>query len=318
MVHAPRYFSFSRFLKEQYPGKVYKIPLDAGFTCPNRDGAKAFGGCTYCDNRSFSPNTRGPRKSVREQVQAGMEFYRRRGAERFIVYFQAFTNTYAAPDELRRIYDEAFVSDAVIGMAVGTRPDCVPDGVLDLLAEYAERCDLWIEYGIQSSHDASHAATNRAHTFGDYVDAMARTRRRVPTARICTHIIHGLPGETPEMMRTTADRLAEIGTDGIKIHHLYVTRHTAMEHQHARGEIPVLGLEEYVGLACDTLERRPERVVVQRLMGELDGELVIAPRWGRTKAQVLAAIDAELARRDTWQGKRRGAPCPVAVPAGVR
>lgn len=317
MLHAPaasrpRYTSFGRYLKEKYPWRVFKIALDAGFTCPNWDGTKSTGGCTYCNNQSFSPNSRGEaRRPIGDQVRAGMDFYRRRfGGERFIVYFQAYTNTYAPPEELRRIYDQALVSDAVIGMSVGTRPDCVPDDVLDLLAEYSRRLDLWVEYGVQSVHDATLAAVNRAHTFADYVDAVTRTRRRVPAAHLCTHLIHGLPGETAEMMRTTAERVAAVGLDGIKIHQLHVTPRTVMERQYRRGEIAVLGFEEYVGLACDTLERIPAGVVVQRLMGELDGEMVVAPRWGRTKGEVLRAIEDELERRDSWQGKLLGTERP--------
>ncbi|MBI3270162.1 MAG: TIGR01212 family radical SAM protein [Planctomycetes bacterium] len=278
---------------------------------PNRDGTKAFGGCTFCANESFSPNTRGPRRSVRDQVLAGMEFYRRRNAaERFIVYFQAFTNTHAPAETLRRAYDEAFVSDDVIGLSVGTRPDCVPDDVLDLLAEYARKCDLWVEYGLQSMHDETLRAVNRAHGFAEYVDAVERTRRRCPTARICAHLMHGLPGETPAMMRATVERVADVGLDGIKLHHLYVSPRTALEAQLRRGELRTLAFEEYVGLVCDSLERLPAEVVVQRLMGELDGPWVVAPRWGRSKAEVLRAIDGELERRDTWQGKLRGAPRP--------
>jgi radical SAM protein (TIGR01212 family) len=297
------YRSYSQYLKEKFPYKVFKIPIDAGFTCPNIDGTVAYGGCTYCDNKSFSPNARLSPRPVREQVLIGIEFYRRRfGAEKFIVYFQAFTNTHGPVDHLKKLYDEALDCPDVVGLSIGTRPDCVPEEVLDLLSNYLDRCHLWVEYGLQSIHDATLAGLNRGHTYAQFMDAVERTKRRgIP---ICGHVILGLPGETREMMMQTAEAVAALDLDGIKIHHLYIAKNTALARTHNRQPIQVLALEEYIGLVCDFLERMPPRMVIQRLMGELNEEYVVAPLWNKSKGEILRLIDQEFARRGTGQGVR--------------
>lgn len=297
------YRSYSRYLKEQFPYKVYKIAIDAGFTCPNIDGTVAYGGCTYCDNKSFSPNSRTAPRPVRDQVLSGIEFYRRRfGAEKFIAYFQAFTNTHGPVDRLKPLYDEALTCPDVVGLSIGTRPDCVPEEVLDLLSDYAARCHLWVEYGLQSIHDLTLSKLNRGHTYTQFVDAVERTKHRgLP---ICAHVILGLPGETYEMMMQTARAVASLDLDGLKIHHLYIAKNTALEKAHRRNPIKTLSLEEYIGLVCDFLEWMPPLMVIQRLMGELSGEYVAAPLWGKTKSEILRLIDQEFARRGTRQSAR--------------
>jgi radical SAM protein (TIGR01212 family) len=207
----PYYRSYNRYLKEHFPWKVYKIPIDAGFSCPNIDGTIAYGGCSYCDNKSFSPNTRTAPRPIRDQIRSGMEFYRRRfGAEKFIIYFQAFTNTHGPVDHLKGLYDEALAHPNVVGLSIGTRPDCVPEPVLDLLSDYHARTHLWIEYGLQSVHDGTVADLNRAHSYAQFLDAVERTRRR--GFRICAHVILGLPGETSGMMMETAEELARLNS----------------------------------------------------------------------------------------------------------
>lgn len=301
-----RWNPFSQHLKRLFPWKVAKIPLDAGFTCPNVDGTLAFGGCTYCDNKSFSPNTRGERASIGEQIRRGMDRYRRKGFERFIAYFQASSNTYAAVPRLKELYDEALSFPEVVGLSIGTRPDCVPDPVLDLVQSYTTRVRVWLEMGAQTMSDEANRRTNRVHTWGDFVDAVRRASGR--GFELVAHTILGLPGDTPDGMRETALELGRMGIDSVKVHHLYVCPGTAMEEQYRRGEVSVLTLEEYVGLTCDVLERLPERVSLQRMVGELDGPYVVAPLWGRTKSEILALMDAELARRGTRQGSL--APVP--------
>ena len=304
----PHYRTYSQYLKEQFPCKVYKIAIDAGFTCPNIDGTVASGGCAYCDNKSFSPNTRAAPRPVRDQVLSGIEFYRRRfGAEKFIVYFQAFTNTHAPVDRLKRLYDEALACPDIVGLSIGTRPDCVPGEVLDLLSDYHARTHLWVEYGLQSIHDQTMAPLNRAHTYNQFLDAVERTRRR--GLRICAHVILGLPGETHEMMMQTAGEAARLNPDGIKIHHLYIARNTALARLHQREPIKTLSLEEYITLLCDFLERMPAGMVVQRVMGELNADYVVAPLWGKTKSEILRLIDLEFERRGSCQGCR----LPMAV-----
>ncbi len=304
-----RWFPFSERLRQLFPFKVAKIPLDAGFTCPNVDGTLAFGGCTYCDNKSFSPNARGLRASVVDQVQRGVERYRAKGFTRFIAYFQASTNTYAPVEHLKEIYDEALSSPDVVGLSIGTRPDCVAEPVLDLVQSYTSRVHVWLEMGAQTMSNEANRRTNRAHTWGDFVDAVGRAKGR--GFDLVAHTILGLPGDTPDEMRETAVELGRLGIDSVKVHHLYVCPGTAMEGQLLRGEVRLLEIGEYVGLVCDFLERLPERVSIQRLVGELDGPFVVAPKWGRTKSEILVLLDAELARRGTRQGALAGA---VATP----
>lgn len=298
------YRSHSRYLREQFPYRVYKLAIDAGFTCPNIDGTVASGGCAYCDNKSFSPNTRTAPRPIREQILSGAEFYRARfGAEKFIIYFQANTNTHGPVHHLKRLYDEALAFPDAVGLSIGTRPDCVPEPVLDLLSGYQSRTHLWMEYGLQSIHDRTMAGLNRAHTHAQFVDAVERTRRR--GIRVCGHVILGLPNETPAMMMETADEAARLNLEGIKIHHLYISKNTALARLHERQPVRLLSLEEYIPLVCDFLERMPASTVVERLMGELNEEYVAAPRWGVTKSRILERIDREFERRGSFQGSRR-------------
>ena len=295
------YHTYSRYLKERWPYKVYKIAIDAGFTCPNIDGTITYGGCTYCDNKSFSPNSRLTPRPVQDQVLEGIEFYRRRfRAQKFIVYFQAFTNTHGPIHRLKRLYDEALSIPDVVGLSIGTRPDCVPDEVLGLLTGYQERCSISVEYGLQSIHDVTMEKMNRGHTYAQFADAVERTKRRgLP---ICAHVILGLPDETHTMMMQTAKVIAGLGLDGLKIHHFYIAKNTALSKAHRRQPIKTLSLEEYVPLACDFMERMPPRIVIQRLMGELNETYAVAPLWGKTKSEILRLIDREFASRDSCQG----------------
>lgn len=298
---ASLYYSGGRYLKEQFPFRVFKIAVDAGFNCPNRDGTAGRGGCAFCSNASFSVNARQPRTDLASQIEEGIRFYRERlGGSKFIVYFQAYTNTYGSLDRLRDVYDRALTHPDVVGLSIGTRPDCVPDPVLDLLAGYAGRTHLWLELGLQSIHDSTLRRLNRHHTYAQFVDAVQRAQKRA--LRICAHAILGLPGETRAMMLQTADRLAQLGVNGLKLHHLYVAKGTNLDRLYRRSLVRVLTLPEYVGLACDFLERTPAHVVVQRLVGEVAEPYVVAPHWGITKLQVIHHIREELKRRGTWQG----------------
>lgn len=296
------YFSYGEYLKNIFPFKVYKIALDAGFTCPNRDGTAGYGGCIYCENRSFSPNSKGEKKSVRDQIEYGIEFYRKNfKAERFIVYFQAYTNTYGPVSLLRELYDEALSFPEVVGLSVGTRPDCLPDDVLDLLADYSRKTHLWVEIGLQSMHNETLNKMNRGHTYEQFTDAMERTRLR--GLRVCSHVILGLPGETHEMMMQTADAIGSFNIAGLKIHHLYVAEKTVLEKMYRAGQVPTLTIDEYITLVCDFIERIPPQVAIQRLTGELKGEFLVAPNWGVSKRVVISLIEKELARRGSCQGR---------------
>jgi uncharacterized protein len=304
---AARYYAFSRFLRERFGRKVFRVTIDAGFTCPNVDGSVAFGGCVYCDNRSFSPNRRLPRASVREQVSRGIGILQRRyRADRFLAYFQAATNTYAPLEKLRRLYDEALENPQVVGLAIGTRPDCVPDPILDLIQDYARDRYVCLELGLQTIHDRSLDWMNRGHHFDVFVDAVRRCQDR--GFDLCAHVILGLPGETHDDMLATAEALAALPVQAVKVHNLHVVRDTPLADMYAKGEARLLERDEYVQVVCDFLERLPPGMVIQRLSGDAPPDYLIAPKWCLDKPALLSAIRAELERRDSWQGFRYSAP----------
>ena len=302
-----RYRSLSSYLRERFGERVQKVSIDAGFTCPNRDGTKAGGGCTFCNNQGFSPPTRVEPRELAEQLRQGISFLRHRTrARKFLAYFQAFTNTYAPVEVLRERYDVIREFPEVVGLVIGTRPDCVPEETLDLIAEYAESYHVWVEYGLQSASDRTLELINRAHTVADFTDAVGRTRRRAREGldlHICAHVILGLPGETREDMLHTARFAAALPLDGIKIHLLHVLRGTPLETQYRRGEFRLFEMEEFAELVCDFLELLPPDMVIQRLTGEAPEEFLVAPKWCLDKKQVLAAIHSALETRDTYQGR---------------
>ena len=300
-----RYYAFSAYLRARFGCRVYRVPVDAGFTCPNRDGRLGREGCVYCDVRGSGAQYLDRASSVGEQIRNGALFARRRyGAEKLLAYFQAFTNTYAPVTRLRQLYDEATAQEHVVGLAIGTRPDCVPDPVLDLVSGYTKDLEVWIEYGLQSAQDETLRRIGRGHDVRAFVDAVERTRGR--GIRICTHVILGLPGECWDDMMGTAHLLAELAIDGVKIHPLHVLRGTRAEELYRRDELALLTQDEYVGLVCDFLERLPTHTVVQRLTGEGPRGSLIAPQWCSDKPGVLRAIDDDLARRGTEQGMKSG------------
>jgi radical SAM protein (TIGR01212 family) len=295
------YFAFSRFLKEKFGQKVYRVSIDAGFTCPNVDGTVAVGGCVYCDNRSFSPNRRLPRQTVREQVEAGVAIMRKRyGAEKFLAYFQAGTNTYAPVEKLKRLYDEALSHPDIVGLMIGTRPDCVPEPILAMLEKYARKLWVCLELGLQTIHDRSLNWMNRGDSFHSFADAVPRAKGR--GMDLCAHVILGLPGENRDDMMATIDTCSAFGMDAIKIHNLHVVRDTPMEQMYRDGQIPLFEFDEYVTLVCDVLERLPTEMVIHRLNGDAPPDYLIAPAWCLDKASLLAAIEREFQRRGTRQG----------------
>jgi hypothetical protein len=297
----PRYNNFTTHLRQTFGCRVHKVSIDAGFTCPNRDGSVAVGGCIYCNNASFSPGNK--RLSVTEQLEQGKPVLRRRyGATKFIAYFQAYTNTYRDIEHLKRLYDEALACEDIVGLSIGTRPDCVADDVLDLLADYASRTYLWLELGLESGHDQTLALLNRGHTVGAFDDAVSRAQLR--NLRLCAHIILGLPGETTDDMRETMQHLADLRLDAVKLHHLHVVQHTVLEKMYQRGEVPLLSLNDYAALVVDCLEYLPPEMIIMRLMGDAPRAMLVAPTWSQDKQAVLQCIERELQRRDTYQGKR--------------
>ena len=299
------YYPFSYFLRENFPVvKVHKISIHAGFTCPNRDGFVGVGGCTYCANESFSPNVRETIIPIKEQVEKGMKFLKKRyGAEKFIAYFQAFTNTYADVDILKARYDEALLNEDIIGLSIGTRPDCITDEILDLIHSYTENYHVWVEYGLQSIHNRTLQLVNRGHDYNSFEDAVLRTKDK-GDIKICAHVILGLPGEDWNDIMETARTVSSLGIDGIKLHHLYIAKNTAMAGDYFKGKIKTMKMEEYVSLACDFLERISPDIVIQRLVGDTHGDFLISPVWNATKGEVFAAITNELKHRNSYQGAK--------------
>ncbi|MBX9789560.1 MAG: TIGR01212 family radical SAM protein [Pirellulales bacterium] len=298
-----RYFGYGFFLRGRFGVPVHKVSLDAGFTCPNVDGTVARGGCVFCDNRSFSPSRRLPRATIGEQLAIGMAKVRERfGVARFLAYFQPATNTYAPVERLRPLYEEALAHSHVVGLAIGTRPDCVPDDVLDLVDQLAAQRYVSLELGLQTIHDRSLAWMNRGCTHAAFVDAMARARGR--HFEIGAHVILGLPGESRDDMLATADELARAGVDSVKLHNLYVVKGTPLADDVAAGRVILQSQAEYVETAVDFIERLPPTVVVERVSGEAPPDYFVGPAWCLQKAAVRLAIDAEFRRRDSYQGCR--------------
>jgi len=295
--------SFNRFLRDKFGEKVYRVTIDGGFTCPNVDGTVTTGGCVYCDNRSFSPNRRMPRISIADQVQKGITFLSKYfECSKFIAYFQAATNTHGKIEKLERLYKEALNHPQVVGLAIGTRPDSVPESVLELLQDIAKDRFVCLELGLQSAHDRSLVWMNRGHDVDSFTDAVRRSKNR--NLDLCAHVILGLPGESHADMLYTADYLAAMNIDGVKIHNLHVVRDTPMEAMYNRGEVPMMTQPDYVNLVCDFLERLPQTYTIHRLTGDAPGEYLIAPDWCVRKHEILAQIKQEFKNRGTSQGSK--------------
>lgn len=297
-----RYFSYGFYLKQIYGHRVQRVSVDAGFTCPNVDGTVAYGGCTFCDNRSFSPSRRLPRQTIAGQIDEGIKRLKMRyKCDHFMAYFQPATNTYAPVEVLRPLYLSALSHPQVVAMSIGTRQDCVPDDVLDLLEEIAQGTHLTVEYGLQTIHNKSLDWMNRGHYHDSFIDAMERSQNR--GFEICAHVMLGLPGESYEDMMATADEVARSGLDSVKIHNLYAVENTPLAEQVRSGEVRLMEFDEYITTLVDFLERLPASMVVERISGEAPGDYFIGPQWCLDKPRILKGVDVEFQRRESWQGK---------------
>jgi radical SAM protein (TIGR01212 family) len=307
------YFAYNHFLRERFGGRVQKVSLDAGFTCPNVDGTVATGGCTFCDNRSFSPSRRLPRADLLGQIDQSIVRMRRRyqNCDRYLAYFQPATNTYAPVERLRPLYEMALSHPQVVGMAIGTRSDCLPEEVLDLLQEIAARTYLSVEYGMQTMHDRSLVWMNRGHDHQSMVDAVERSRGR--GFEICAHLILGLPGESHADMMATAQELVRLQVDAVKLHNLYCVKNTRLADQVAAGEVQLMGRDDYVQTLVDILEVLPPTMVVERISGDAPPDYFVGPSWCLDKPAVRQAIHHEFARRGSWQGIRYVRPANASV-----
>jgi radical SAM protein (TIGR01212 family) len=301
VVLSDRLHTFGQVMLRRHGQRVHKLALDAGLTCPNRDGSRGRGGCTFCNNASFSPNGRTVRP-VAAQIAAGRRVIARRtGARSFIAYFQAYTNTYADVEQLRILYDSALAEPDVVGLSVGTRPDCVSEDVLDLLAGYRYRgYDVWLELGLQSSFDTTLERIRRGHGFTAYRKAVSAARLRgLP---VCTHLMVGLPGEDPAHARTSLTRVVDLGVDGLKLHPLHVVKGTRLANSYRRGEYTPWTRADYVATAVDLIERTPPEIVFHRVTATAPASLLLAPDWCAGKWSVLNAIEQRLRHRGTRQG----------------
>ncbi len=297
-----RYNDLNSYFRSIFGCRVQKITIDAGFSCPNRDGRISTDGCIFCNTRGSGTGAHTKGQSVTDQILAGkMALSTRYKAKKFIAYFQSFTNTYAPLDRLKSLYEEALSIDEVVGLSIGTRPDCVDEPVLKLLESYAKTHLIWIEYGLQSIHDRSLSLINRGHDFKCFKDAVEATLNR--GIKICVHVILGLPQEKRKHLIETAKAISEMGIDGIKIHLLYVIKGTKLEKLYRQGSYKCLKQQQYVELVCDFLERIPQDMVIQRLTGDPHLQELVAPQWSVNKAQTLSMIKETLEKRDSWQGK---------------
>jgi len=300
-----RYYDLNSYLRSIFGCRVQKISLDAGLTCPNRDGSIATGGCIYCNSRGSGTGALQKGLSITEQILKGKESLKRRyKAKKFIAYFQSFSNTYGPYEKLKGLYKEALAIDDIVGLSIGTRPDCVDESILTLLEGYTKDYLVWIEYGIQSIHDRTLTFINRGHDVRCFKRAVKATRTR--GIKICTHVILGLPFEDRRDMLATAKAVAAMGIDGIKIHLLYVIKGTGMEKLYQEGTYRCLEQDEYANLVCDFLELLPPDMVIQRLTGDPHPDELVAPEWSLRKNETLSLIKKILADRDSWQGKRSG------------
>lgn len=297
-----RYNQFSRHLEEIFGHKVYKITLSAGFDCPNRDGTISKGGCIFCDEGGSFSRAYCDQLSIENQIENGIDFLKNRfKADKFISYFQAFTNTYAPVETLKDIYNRAVAHEDVVGLSIGTRPDCVDEEKIGLIAAIAKEKYVWIEYGLQSIHNRTLKIINRGHQVEDFYRAVDLTKNK--NINICAHVIIGLPGESKQDIMETAKVLADLKIDGVKFHLLCALKGTQLEKMYYNGEFSPMSVEEYIDIVCDFLEVLPPETTIHRLAGNGLNQILIAPNWLPQKFKVLNRIDREFVRRDSWQGK---------------
>jgi hypothetical protein len=295
-----RYYDLKSYWRNLFGCNVHKLQIDAGFTCPNRDGHVATGGCIYCDGRGSKLRQKGELPSVSRQIQNGKKFYKPH-ASKFVAYFQTFTNTYAPVEKLQILYDEALAQEDVVGLSIGTRPDCVGPDVIDLLKGYAQKYHVWLELGLQSMHDKTLKFINRGHDFRQFLDAVGTLAGE--NIHLCAHIIVGLPGETDEEILQTAKAVAALPINGIKIHSLLALEGTVLGEMYKNGAIKIMSKDKYVSLVAAVLEVLPPEMVIQRLTADGYQDIFLAPDWAMNKLDVLNSINKELERRDSYQGK---------------
>jgi len=304
--HHRRFNSYAEYFKKEFGGRVQKLAIDAGFTCPNRDGLKGNGGCTYCDNDAFNPSYCHPGKSIHQQIEEGIEFHARRyrRATRFLAYFQPYSNTYAPMEKLKDLYSRALSFPEITGLVIGTRPDCIDREKLEYFKELAESHYIMLEYGIESCYDRTLERINRGHTFEESVTALEITSQY--GIKSGAHLIFGLPGESREEMMDEADILSGLPINNIKFHQLQIIKGTAMakEYREQPGDFLHFSLDEYIEFIIDFVEKLNPAFVIERFAGEVPPRYLAGPGWGLIRNdQILARIEKRMEERQTWQGK---------------
>lgn len=297
-----RYHTLNHFLRNKFGSKVFKISLDAGFTCPNRDGRISTGGCVFCSPRG-SGDFAGTAENLVEQFYEVKRMMNKKWKMgRYIAYFQAYTNTYADVSTLRERYYSILNMEDVVGIAIATRPDCLPADVLELLEEINAKTYLWVELGLQTIHESTAKLINRGYGLDAYIASVKELKKR--NIEVVTHEILGLPGENKQEMLQTVDFIANTGTQGIKLHLLHLLKDTKLVEMHQRGEFHLMSMEDYVETVVDCIERIPESMAIHRITGDGPRETLIGPEWSLKKFEVINAIDHLMMDRDTWQGKK--------------
>ncbi len=304
-VREKRYNDYGSWLRDRFPFRVQKLPVDAGFTCPNRDGTKGTGGCTFCDNRTFTPSFCDRHDSIAQQIAKGKQFFGRKYPDmRYLAYFQSYTNTYAAPDVLRRSYEEALSADGVVGIIIGTRPDCVSSALLDDLERLSRHTFVVVEYGIESANDQTLLRINRGHDF----DCSRRAVEAAAARGITTggHVILGLPGEDEEEMLRQAGVISSLPLDILKVHHLQIIRGTRLADDYERSAVKAFTLGQYVPLLAEYIARLRRDIILERFVSLSPPSMLMAPRWGVKSQEFVALLDNYMETADLWQGKKYG------------
>ncbi|MEC5314762.1 TIGR01212 family radical SAM protein [Enterococcus casseliflavus] len=299
-----RYHSWNFALRQEFGEKIFKVPIDAGFDCPNRDGTVAKGGCTFCSVSGSGDMIVAPEAPLPEQFEKEIAMMHKKWpqVDKYIVYFQNFTNTHAPVAVIRERFEQVLKLPGVVGISIGTRPDCLPADVVDYLAELNQRFYLWVELGLQTTFETTSNAINRAHDYQTYLDGVASLRKH--NIRVCTHLINGLPGETIEMMQENVRRtIQDSDIQGIKLHLLHLMRNTRMLRDYHEGRLQLMRRDTYVSLICDQLEIIPPEIIIHRLTGDAPWDSLVGPMWSLKKWEVLNEIDQEMLRRNSYQGK---------------
>lgn len=302
--HSKRYNDFSSHIKLIHSERIQKVSIDAGFTCPNRDGSKGLGGCTFCNNNTFNPAYCMPTKTISDQIKQGVAFFEPKyKTQKYLAYFQAYSNTYSEIEDLKKKYEEALSNPSVVGLVIGTRPDCVSDELLDYFAELKNKIDLTIEYGIESTIDRTLDLINRGHSYQDSVDAIVKTANK--GIKVGGHLILGLPGESIDEIVSHAAEVSKLPLDYLKLHQLQIVRgsHLGREYLAGRYTDKLFTLDEYIDLVIDFVEQLTPNIILERFISQSPGDLLIAPKWGVKNFEFVAKVEKRMAQRDTYQGR---------------